>query len=91
MLRFRPALFAALLVTACAPPPPLPAQYAAASFVTNAEVPLRFAPADTSATVALLPAGTPLLPLDTSPGKWRVDSPLGVGWVYTGYIGARPR
>lgn len=88
----RCAALAALLISGCdlpPPPPPIPPQFAAAPFMTRAEVALREAPSDTAPTVALLPAGTPLMSLEPGPLQWKVESPSGPGWLYIGYISPR--
>lgn len=85
----RYAAVAGLLLAACTPAPALPPQFAAAPFMTRAEVPLRSGPADSASTIALLPPRTPLLSLETGPTEWKVDTPDGAGWLYVGYISPR--
>jgi hypothetical protein len=90
---FRYAITGLILVSGLSscgtPPPPLPARFSAAPYVTLAEVGLRAAPSDAAPTISLLPPTTPLLFLESGPGEWKVDTPSGIGWLYTGYIAPR--
>jgi|SRR5215469_8781954 len=62
--------------------------FAAARFVTTAEVNLRSGLEDETSVVAVLPEGTPVVPvgIGSECKCWKVTSPAGVGWLYTSYI-----
>lgn len=66
--------------------------FATAGWVTTAEVTLRAGQDDEARPVALLPRGTPLVPIGIVGAEcdcWKVDSPAGSGWLYTRYIASR--
>lgn len=63
--------------------------FAHAPFVTNAEVALRRTEEDESSVVAMVPEGTPVVPVGSTGGEcmcWRVTTPQGTGWVYNRYL-----
>jgi hypothetical protein len=69
-----------------------PPDFATAHFATAAEVVLRAGEDDESRPVAVLPRGTPVVPIGSTGGEseaWRVDTPSGAGWLYTRYIVTR--
>jgi hypothetical protein len=63
-------------------------------FVTIADVDLRSGQDDESSIVAHLPKGTIVTPIgqvgSECPACWRVDTPQGIGWLYTGYLAPLP-
>jgi hypothetical protein len=63
-------------------------------FVTVADVNLRSGQDDESSVVARLPKGTVVTPIGQSGSEcsacWRVDTPQGVGWLYTAYLASLP-
>jgi uncharacterized protein YraI len=88
--RLLPLLFAAAaatsLLSACAPA-------SDAEYATTAEVALLSGQGEDASIVAWLPRGTPLVPtgqVDShGTAAWRVDTPMGTGWVYTRFISLR--
>ena len=63
-----------------------------AKFQTVAEVALRSGQDDDSGVVAMLPKGTPVVPVGWVGSEcvcWKVDTPQGTGWLYTRYIDLR--
>ena len=65
--------------------------FSTAPFVTTAEVNLRSGLEDETEVVAVLPEGTPVVPVGIGSECvcWKVASPQGVGWLYTRYIAGR--
>jgi hypothetical protein len=63
-------------------------------FVTVADVDLRSGQHDDSSVIARLPKGTVVTPIGQMGSEcsscWRVDSPQGVGWLYTYYLASLP-
>jgi len=63
-------------------------------FVTVADVDLRSGQDDESSIVARLPKGTIVTPIGQSGSEcnacWRVDTPQGVGWLFTRYLASLP-
>ncbi|HVC52129.1 MAG TPA: SH3 domain-containing protein [Stellaceae bacterium] len=61
-------------------------------FYTNATVALRSGQDDESEMVAMLPRGTPVIPVGQVGGEctcWKVETPQGTGWLYTQFISLR--
>jgi uncharacterized protein YraI len=83
---YRAILVAGLLLTGCA------ADLQTAKFQTVAEVALRSGQDDESSVVAMLPKGTPVVPVGWVGAEcmcWKVDTPQGTGWLYTRYVDLR--
>jgi hypothetical protein len=63
-------------------------------FVTVDDIDLRSGQDDESSIVAHLPKGTIVTPMgqvgSEANATWRVDSPQGIGWVYTRYLAQLP-
>lgn len=64
-------------------------------FVTTNDVDLRSGQDDESSIVAHLPKGTVVTPIgqvnsEATTACWRVETPQGVGWVYTAYLASLP-
>ena len=61
-----------------------------AHFYTTQEVGLRSGQGEEASIIAFLPKDTPVQPtgmVDShSIASWRVDTPMGTGWVYTKYL-----
>jgi hypothetical protein len=58
-------------------------------FVTNQEVPLRRLEAADSAVIAVLPKGTPVVPIGPVGSNcvcWKVATYAGAGWLYTRFV-----
>lgn len=64
-------------------------------FVTIADVDLRSGQEDDSSVVAHLAKGTVVTPIGQMGSHcsscWRVDTPQGIGWLYTTYLAPLPR
>lgn len=61
-----------------------PLDYAAAPFRTKCKAELRTGRIAESRTLAVLPEGTPVVPIDSPPrrAEWRhVETPAGTGWI----------
>ena len=66
--------------------------FANAPFETNAQIALRSGEDDESSVVAVVPEGTPVVPVGTTGGECmctRVTTPQGTGWVYNRDIAQR--
>jgi hypothetical protein len=64
-----------------------------AQYFTNQDVALLSGQGEDSSVVAWLPRGTPLIPAGqvNSHGmpNWKVETPMGTGWVFTRFIDMR--
>jgi hypothetical protein len=78
----RTAVLLGILLSGCV-------EASAPDFATIQEVPLRLLQADESPVVAVLPRGTPVVPVgpvsSTCP-CWKVRTFAGTGWLYTRFI-----
>jgi uncharacterized protein involved in propanediol utilization len=63
-------------------------------FVTVADVDLRSGQDDESSIVAHVPKGTIVTPIgqmgSEANAAWRINTPEGIGWVYTRYLASLP-
>jgi len=63
-------------------------------FVTVADIDLRSGQEDESSVVAHLAKGTVVTPVGQTGSEcnscWRVETPQGIGWVYTRYLAPLP-
>ena len=66
------------------------AQEQVSEYFTNNTVALRSSQEDDSEVVAWLPKNTQVVPAGVvgshSNGTWKVDTPMGTGWVYIRYL-----
>ena len=72
--------------------PPAPRAYRGDSgeFVAVVDLNMHVAPGDMAPVSTVLPAGTPMrLAGPDVGGWWRVNSPYGIGWVYSRYLDPR--
>jgi hypothetical protein len=80
---------AALMLAGCAI---MQSDMTTAKFQTVAEVALRSGQDDEASVVAMLPKGTPVVPVGWVGAEcmcWKVDTPQGTGWLYTRYLDLR--
>ena len=88
------ALAVGLLLAGCFDRFPQLALFPHSQFVTTADINLRSAEDDGSSIVARLPKGTAVTPIGQVGSEcgacWRVDTPQGVGWVYTVQLAPLP-
>jgi uncharacterized protein YraI len=84
------AMAAGLLLTGCFDRFPQLALFPHSEFVTITDVALRSGQEDESSIVAHLPKGTVVVPIGQMGSEcnacWRVNTPEGIGWVYTRYL-----
>jgi len=80
------AILTGTILAGCAPT-------ATAQFFTNQNVALRSGQGEDASVVAWLPPSTPLVPAGQvdSHGRaaWKVETPMGTGWVYSNFIDMR--
>jgi uncharacterized protein YraI len=88
------ALAVGLLLTGCFDRFPQLALFPHAQFVTITDVALRSGQDDESSIVAHVPKGTTVVPMgpvgSETHATWRVNTPEGIGWVYTRYLASLP-
>jgi predicted small secreted protein len=94
-LRVTLVLASALLLAGCFDRFPQLALFPHSQFVTTADVDLRSDQADESEVVAHLAKGTVVVPIGqvgshSTAACWRVNTPQGVGWLYTAYLAPLP-
>jgi uncharacterized protein YraI len=81
---------AGLLLAGCFDRFPQLAFFPHSQFVTITDVALRSGQDDESSIVAHVPKGTIVVPIgqmgSEANATWRVNTPEGIGWVYTRYL-----
>ena len=85
---------AVLLLAGCFDRIPQLALFPHSQFVTVADVNLRSGQEDESEIVARVPKGTIVVPIGQMGSEcnacWRVNTPEGIGWLYTRYLASLP-
>lgn len=93
-LRVAFAFAAGLPLAGCFDRVPQLALFPHSQFVTTADINLRSSEGDASSIVAQLPKGTVVTPIGQVGSEcaacWRVNTPDGVGWVYSLYLAPLP-
>ena len=94
-LRIALVLVAGLLLAGCFDRFTQLALFPHSQFVTTADIDLRSGQDDESSIVAHLPRGTVVTPIGQvgshcTAACWRVDTPQGIGWLYTAYLASLP-
>lgn len=88
------AMAAALLLTGCFDRFPQLAFFPHSQFVAITDIELRSGQDDESSIIGHVPKGTIVVPIgqmgSENNATWRVNTPEGIGWVYTRYLASLP-
>jgi uncharacterized protein YraI len=88
------AIAVVLTLTGCFDRFPQLAFFPHSQFVTITDIDLRSGQDDESSIVAHVPKGTIVVPIgqmgSETDATWRVNTPEGIGWVYTRYLASLP-